>query len=180
MTDGRLRALTGERPQATVDWAAVYAENLPRVYNYCRFRTGDAALAEDLTAQTFERAWRSRDQYRSDLGAFSTWLLAIARNVAAAHFRRRRPDRELSLALVAEWADDEALDDLVQRRADLTRLRELLAGLPDRQRELIELKYGAGLTNRAIAQLIGLSESNVGTTLHRVVRQLRAAREEGP
>jgi len=50
----------------------------------------------------------------------------------------------------------------------------LLEGLTDRDRELIALKYGAGLTNRAIAQATGLSESNVGTILYRAVQTLRA------
>jgi RNA polymerase sigma-70 factor (ECF subfamily) len=52
-------------------------------------------------------------------------------------------------------------------------LRALLAQLPDRERELISLKYGAGATNRAIAKVTGLSESNVGTIVHRVVEALR-------
>jgi RNA polymerase sigma-70 factor (ECF subfamily) len=65
------------------------------------------------------------------------------------------------------------------RRAELRRLRTLLAGLPPRERELIALKYGAGTTNRAIATLTGLSESNVGTILHRTVAALRDAWDEG-
>ena len=49
----------------------------------------------------------------------------------------------------------------------------------DRERELVSLKYGAGLTNRAIARLLGLTESNVGTILHRTVTRLRAGWDEG-
>ena len=178
--NARLRALTtrGAAAAAEVDWAAVYAEQLPRVLNYFRFKVGDEALAEDLTAQTFERAWRGRGRYRDDLGAFSPWLFTIARNVAASHFRSWRPGRELPLDRLATPPQAPALEDIVQRRSDLTRLRALLARLPGRERELIELKYGAGLTNRAIAGLTGLSESNVGTTLHRTVRCLGAAWEE--
>jgi RNA polymerase sigma-70 factor (ECF subfamily) len=59
------------------------------------------------------------------------------------------------------------------RESDGDRLRALLAQLPDRERELISLKYGAGATNRAIAKVTGLSESNVGTIVHRVVEALR-------
>ena len=55
----------------------------------------------------------------------------------------------------------------------------LLAALPDRERELVALKYGAGLTNRAIARLTGLTESNVGTILHRAIVALRADWKEG-
>ena len=59
------------------------------------------------------------------------------------------------------------------RAADVERLKRLLEDLPAREQELVALKYGAEATNRAIAELTGLSETNVGTILHRVVQQLR-------
>ena len=63
--------------------------------------------------------------------------------------------------------------DVAQRQADFNRLSVLLSRLADRDRELVALKYGAGLTNRTIAGLTGLSESNVGVILHRAVQELR-------
>jgi RNA polymerase sigma-70 factor, ECF subfamily len=156
----------------TVDWEACYWEWLPRVYNFFRYHTGDDPLSEDLTATTFAKAWRARDQYSDDLSAFSTWLFTIAHNVAADHFRRQRP--QLPLDALAHLADDSRpLDEIIQRRSDSARLTALLNGLPPRDRELVALKYGAELTNRAIAKLLGLSESNVGTSLHRIVQKLR-------
>jgi RNA polymerase sigma-70 factor (ECF subfamily) len=177
--NARLRTLTGKylAGATVVDWAAAYAEQLPRVYNYFRFKVGHGPLAEDLTAQTFERAWRGRAGYRDDLGAFSTWLFTIARNVAISHFRRGQ-GQDLPLERFSAQATGATLEEAFQRRSDLARLRLLLAELPERERELIEFKYGADLTNRAIAKLTGLSESNVGTILHRAVRRLRAAWEE--
>lgn len=163
---------------AEVDWAAAYADQLPRVYNYFRFRVGDDLLAEELTAQTFERAWRERGRYRSDLGAFSTWLFTIARHLGMNHRRDHRAARELPLEWVTGLHDRQPVEDLVEQRENLGRLRLLLARLPATEQELIRLKYGAGLTNRAIARLIGLSESNVGTRLHRTVQRLRADWEE--
>ena len=59
-------------------------------------------------------------------------------------------------------------------RSDIERLARLLERLPERERELIALKYGADMTNRSIARLTGLSESNVGTILHRTIQVLRA------
>ena len=161
-----------------IDWSAVYADQLPRVYNYFRFRTGDNPLAEDLTAATFEKAWRARDQYRHDRGAASTWLFTIARSVAASHFRLRRPMRDVPLSRAEGVCDDQSVPDEMRRRDDLARLHALLARLPERERELIELKYGAALTNRAIAGLTGMGESNVGTTLHRIVHRLGRDWEE--
>jgi len=74
---------------------------------------------------------------------------------------------------VASQAADGPLEDLVERNSDFERLSRLLEGLSPRERELVSLKYGGRLTNRAIARVIGLSESNVGTILHRVVSRLR-------
>ncbi len=158
-----------------VDWDAVYAEQLPRVYNFFRYRLGDGPLAEDLTATTFEKAWRARQRYRSDLAAFSTWLFTIARNVATDAARQQRFD--LPLDAVAHQSDGYSVAAEAERRDDAERLRTLLAALPARERELVALKYGAGMTNREIARTTGLSESNVGSILHRVTQRLRNAWE---
>jgi len=153
-------------------WDLVFAEQLPRVYNFLRYRLGSEALAEDLTSITFEKAWRHRHRYRRDLAKFSTWLLTIARNTAVDHRRTEPLHSPLEAAeneAAAETPEEEAM-----LRSNFARLSALLAGLPDRERELLALKYGAGATNRAIAQVTGLSESNVGTIVHRAVAALRA------
>jgi RNA polymerase sigma-70 factor (ECF subfamily) len=154
------------------DWDAVYARELPRVYNFFRYRVGDGPVAEDLTSITFEKAWRARARYRRDLGAFSTWLFTIARNVANDHHRQRRT--EVPLEDAADRADDWTPEDAAVRREEFRRLSALLGALPARERELLALKYGADLNNREIARASGLSESNVGTILHRTVTALRA------
>jgi RNA polymerase sigma-70 factor, ECF subfamily len=155
-----------------VDWEIVYAELEPRVYNFFRYRVGDDLLAQDLTAVTFEKAWHGRMRYQRNIATFSTWLFTIARNAAANHFRR--PRRELPLDEFHEQADPASVEDAVQRRQEFSRLSSLLAGLPDREHELIALKYGGRLTNRQIAGLTRLSESNVGTILSRVIQRLHA------
>ncbi len=65
-------------------------------------------------------------------------------------------------------------EDTFQQNADFARLSVLLARLADRERELVALKYGAGLTNRVIAHLSGLTESNVGVILYRTIQTLRS------
>ena len=158
------------------DWDALYAEQLPRIYNFFRYRVGEDAVAEDLTSVTFEKAWRARMRYRRDLAGFSTWLFTIARNVAIDHYRSRRRHEPLSAAdSVAAHGTPE--DDAILR-SDCERLWRLLAPLPDRERDVLSLKYGAGLTNRAIARVLGLGESNVGTILHRTLADLRARWDE--
>jgi RNA polymerase sigma-70 factor (ECF subfamily) len=163
---------------AVVDFEAVYQAELPRVYNFFRYRIGDDQIAEDLTAATFEKAWRNREQYREDLASFSTWLFTLARRVATDYYRKRRPTVPLDEAVLV--SDPQGIEDAAQGRAEFAHLAALLAQLAERERELVALKYGAGLTNRTIARLSGLSESNVGTILYRVTRQLRAQLENEP
>jgi RNA polymerase sigma-70 factor (ECF subfamily) len=157
---------------AEPDWDQVYATELPRVLNFFRYRLGYAADVEDLTARTFEKAWRARHRYRRDLAGFSTWLLTIARHVAIDHLRARQRyeplDAAAAVASPGRTPEQHALD-----QSDSERLARLLAALEPRQRELIAMKYGAEMTNRAIADATGLSESNVGTILHRAVETLR-------
>ena len=158
------------------DFDGFYQVELPRIYNFFRYRVGDVSLAEDLTAETFEKAWRYRQRYQRDLAAFSTWLFTIARRVAQDHYRKQRSARSqtlLALDEITELAESIRTEDLVQQQADFAHLSRLLARFADRERELVALKYGAGLTNRAIAHLSGLSESNVGVILHRAVQTLR-------
>lgn len=156
---------------AEPDWGSVYTEQLPRVYNFFRYRFGNDALAEDLTSRTFEKAWLARARYRSDLAGFATWLISIARNVAVDHLRTQRP--HVSLEAAEHVPTKDTPHDDVARISDIERLVALVAKLPSREQELLALKYGAEATNRAIAELTGLSESNVGTILHRVVQALR-------
>jgi RNA polymerase sigma-70 factor (ECF subfamily) len=166
------------KPVEMVDFEAVYQTELPRVYNFFRYRVGDDQVAEDLTAETFEKAWRKREQYRADLASFSTWLFALARRVAADYFRKKRPTFPLE---ETDFVDDVSpVEDLAQERAEFAQLAKLLARLADRERELVALKYGAGLTNRDIARLTGLSETNVSTILSRVTQQLRAQWKDEP
>lgn len=166
-TEPLLSAIAGEPA-----WDAVFTEQLPRVYNFLRYRLGNEALAEDLTSRTFEKAWRQRQRYQRQVSKFSTWLLTIARNAAIDHLRTER--RHAPLEAAADIPSDASPEEEAVMRSNFARLSRLMAELDDRERELLALKYGAGATNRAIADVTGLSESNVGTIIHRAVSELRS------
>jgi RNA polymerase sigma-70 factor (ECF subfamily) len=157
---------------AEPDWDQLYTDQLRCVLNFFRYRLGDTADVEELTARTFEKAWRARHGYRRDVAGFATWLLTIARNVAIDHVRARRRYEPLDVA-AAVPSVDETPEQQALHHSDAQRLTALLAALSPRERELIAMKYGAEMTNRAIARATGLSESNVGTILHRAVETLR-------
>jgi len=167
---------TGEPLSSAVagepDWDLVFAQELPRVYNFLRYRLGDEGLAEDITSRTFEKAWRERRRYKRNVAKFSTWLLAIARNAVIDH--RRTEHLHSPLEAAADAPAPGTPEEEAVMHSNFARLFGLLAELGDREREILALKYGAGATNRTIADITGLSESNVGTIVQRAVITLRA------
>lgn len=158
------------------EWERVYREQARRVYNFFRYRVGDDAVAEDLTADTFERAWKHRHRYRNDAARFSAWLFSIARNLSIDHHRRRHWRRRLAIQTAESMESDieRSAEEGAVNTWDLEKLKKLLHGLPDREIDLVALKFGAGMTNREMAKLLDLTESNVGTLLYRVIKKLRA------
>ncbi len=141
------------------------------VHGYLASLLRDAAMAEDVTAIAFERLYRSRSRLDANRGTPRGWLFAIARNAALDELRRRRREglRDALLEpseLRTAGADAESLE----RRASV---RDALAALPLRERELVLLKFHGQLSNGEIARALGISESNAGTRLHRALSRLR-------
>jgi RNA polymerase sigma-70 factor (ECF subfamily) len=157
-------------------FARQYEAYLPRVLNYVRLRVGDKVLAQDLTARTFERALTHIDSLR-DLDAFGGWLFRIARNVIAGYYRRREPEIPL------EWVTDQAAADPspesdAERLDQLEMLQRVLAGLSEREREIIRLRFVAELPHREIGKAMGLRAGNVAVILYRALAKLREQFEQ--
>ena len=158
----------------TEGFADLYERTFPRVYAYVASLLRDRGAAEDVTAQAFERAYRKRRSYRAGRGSMEAWLFGIARNAAYDELRRRGRTEP-----VAE--PEERLSPAGDATADVAdRLAALAAGLGTLsrdERELIALKFEAGLSGAEIGTVLGISESNVGTRVSRVVAKLRVAME---
>jgi RNA polymerase sigma-70 factor (ECF subfamily) len=143
------------------------------VYAYVCTLLRDPAAAEDVTALAFERAYRRRRSFDRARGNERAWLFGIARNAALDELRRRK--RHAVLAVDPE--DPAAADALIADDGALRRtvVRAALDALSPRERELVALKFHAGLTNAEIARVLGVSASNAGTLLHRTIAKLRTA-----
>ncbi len=152
-------------------FARLYQTHLSGVFNYCLFRTGNRTVAEDLTADAFERAWRARHRYRPEQATFGTWLFTIARRVVTDWQRRqaRRPVTGLNEQQPGEVSPESQLEETEEQ----IQLRHLLHTLDPPEQELIALKFGAGMSNREIGQVIGKSETAVGSALYRLMQKLR-------
>jgi RNA polymerase sigma-70 factor (ECF subfamily) len=155
-------------------FTAIYDLYFSRIYSYVLYRLQDAQVADDITSQVFERVITKIKTYRPNRGPFAPWIFAIARNTINSHLRASRVRRWVSLdATTSQATSSPMLEEIAIRNEQMARLMELVANLDDRSRDLIALKFGAGLTNRRIAELTGLSESNVGVILYRAIGRLR-------
>jgi RNA polymerase sigma-70 factor (ECF subfamily) len=164
-------------PTAWGRFEALYRSARDDVYAYALTVLRDSAAAEDVTALAFERAYRRRRTFDRRRGEERAWLFGIARNAALDELRRRRRVAALMFdPESASGADDlgEGSDATLRRAV----VRSALASLAPRERELIALKFHAGLTNAELAQVLGVSESNAGTRLHRTLEKLRRACHE--
>jgi RNA polymerase sigma-70 factor, ECF subfamily len=160
-------------PGAPESFEALYRRLLPRVYGYVASLLRDRSAAEDVTAQAFERAYRKRRSYRASRGSADAWLFGIARNAALDELRRRK--RRAALAAEPEDALAEDPEDQAELALRRETVRTALDSLDGRERDLIALKFAGGLSNAEIGQLLGMSESNAGTKLHRTLEKLRKA-----
>jgi RNA polymerase sigma-70 factor (ECF subfamily) len=164
------------RASATpLDFEALYRAARDDVYAYVATMLRDRAAAEDVTAAAFEKAYRKQRTFRADRGSARAWLFGIARNAALDELRRRKR----TASLTAEPADLEAAapEDDAESALRRAAVRAALAGLEPRERELVALKFHAGLANAEIAAVLGVSVSNAGTQPHRAMTKLREAVE---
>ncbi len=162
------------RPARCAQFAERYRQFFPRVFAYVYGRVRNVTLAEDIVSEVFERALIKADSLRHE-DAFGTWIFTIARNVVTSHARRRArehcsPDPEVWANLASASASVEAR---VLQGEEAAALMEYVRRLPQREQEIISLKFDAELTNQQIASILGLSEGNVRVILFRSLRKLR-------
>jgi RNA polymerase sigma factor (sigma-70 family) len=159
-----------ERRLSPTSFEQLYRETFDDLYAYVATLVRDAGAAEDVVAASFERAYRRLGTYDHRRGSRRQWLFGIARHAALDELRRSK--RHASLA-----ADPGALEPAFEDGDPIRRaaVSAALAGLDARDRELVALKYFAGLDNAEIAGVLGISASNAGTRLHRAVQRLREA-----
>jgi RNA polymerase sigma-70 factor (ECF subfamily) len=138
---------------------------IKRVYAYAAYRLGDGPDAEDVTSETFERALRYRKSYDPRKGEPVAWLLGIAKRCIDGSWQKTEYATE-----DLDAVDTSDLEEETVRRLTISRA---VAVLDERDRELIALRYGADLTARQIAELLGARTNAIEVALHRALGRLR-------
>ncbi len=153
----------------------VYREYHVKLYKYTFYQVGDPAVAEDLVSEVFAKVLEKYHTYDPARAKLSTWIYAIANNTIRNY--RQKNHRHTSINL--ERVDLKyRMEDAIFKKELKEMLIQATLKLDERQRNIIALKFGAGETNREIARMLDLTESNVGTILYRALQQLRDSLKE--
>ena len=159
-------------------FSELYDRFFNKVYNYVRYHVRQPAETDDITGRIFEAALHKFGTYRAERGPVNAWLFTIARNAVIDWARGRNRRGEISLEDAAEPASAEPRPEAaLERKEEAGLLLEAVAELDERSRDIIALKFSSGMTNRDIAQMTGLGESNVGIVIYRAVKKMQAALE---
>jgi RNA polymerase sigma factor (sigma-70 family) len=154
------------------DFERLYEEHAPALFAFLAYRSGDRVLAEDLLADTFERALRARARFDRRKASEKTWLYTIALNLLRDHARRKGSETRALERIPYESGDGP--DDLagVEHRDEVQRAMTVLSA---EERDAIALRFGGDLTVPEIAKLL---DEPLPRVEGRVYRSLRKLREE--
>jgi RNA polymerase sigma-70 factor (ECF subfamily) len=154
-------------------FAEKYQQFFPRVFAYVYGRIHNVHQTEDLVSEVFERAFLKMGSLRND-EAFATWLFTIARNLVTSHARKRGRESVVDPDILKSVvATSMSVENEVLIREEVAAVVECLKKFPQREQDIVSLKFDAELTNGQIAQVMGLSEANVRVILFRTLRKLR-------
>ena len=166
---------SSSKPSNSVaEFSTYYDEYMPKVYRFIHYKINNRQLSEDLTSDVFEKAVVNFNKFDSSRGPFSAWVFTIARNVLIDHYKANK-----AYASIDEAEDIESKEPGPEEALETSETNKQLMGclstLPEREQEIVRLKFGARMNNRQISKLMGLSESNVGTILNRSLGKLKLA-----
>lgn len=165
------------RPESISEIEDLFQKFHPRVYAYVRYRVADTAEAEDVTSEIMERALTYLSSYDSRQGTWAAWLFRIAHNTWVNHLkrqqRRNRYTTEMDETVDMISAPDPGPEKYTIAQEEAARLLQCVTRLPERQQEILSLRFAGQLSNREIARVLEMNERTVSVNILRALRKLR-------
>ncbi|MDF2678826.1 MAG: polymerase subunit sigma-24 [Brevibacillus sp.] len=172
---------THDRLLSSEIFTQIYDAYYTRVYKYVCYRINNHYAAEELCSHIFEAVISKYSTFSPEKSNFEVWLFAIARNAVTDYFRSLKKKRAVfSLDSILDMVLAKPSPEEMVIQGDNNRALFLaLAKLSDKERNIIAMKYAAGLKNSEIADLLGVSGSNIGVVLYRSLKKLQKELDKG-
>ena len=175
------RKLLEEVKKNKKEFDKIYSKYYKVVLNYIRSRTSDKLISEDLTSEVFLKVYRAIDDFKWQGISISSWIFRITRNLLTDYYRKvGRQGKTLSLTEIENLFEDADAKDFVDFTSDKEQveLYNAIREFSEQDQYLIYYKFVEELSNKEIAKLTDLAESNVGTRLYRIRKKLRGILEK--
>lgn len=160
----------------TEAFGRVYDALVKPVYRYIYYRV-EPQIAEDLTEETFLKAWQNLKKYKQRKNPFSSWVFKIAHNLVCDYYRKNETTSEID-ENIADPQEHLSPERTITIKFTQTHLRTAIKKLPENSQQVIILKYINELDNNEIAKTIGKSEGAIRIIQFRALKQLRSILEE--
>jgi RNA polymerase sigma factor (sigma-70 family) len=168
-----------DRTSRVESFSRLYDAYFNYVFRYIDYRIHDPAVVADLTSAVFEKALNSFHKYDKQKAEPQTWLITIARNTVIDYYRSAARHKSQPLeTLIETAAADPSPEEQTEANEEKKILKICYSVLQEREQEIVSMKFGAELTNRRIASVLKLSETNIGAILFRAIRKLRSCFQE--
>ena len=151
----------------------IYDDCYRMVYRYFFYKTGGKELSEDLTAETFLKAYTNFSHFDDKKASVQTWLMTLAKNIYIDNFRKHKNQIYVSDELLTETPDTTDFEKEILSADTYKILYKAMSYLGDNEKNLIALKYSAELKNKEIAVIIGKSERHTAVMLGRIITKLK-------
>lgn len=156
------------------EFTYIFEAYYKRVYNYIYYRVNCSYTTEDLTSQVFEKVLLKIDSYSESKAPLEVWIITIAKNAVNDYFRGLKKHKFFSLDTIMELVGREKNpEDILLIAETNDNLSQALNTLNKRERHIVALKFGANFKNKDIAEMLQVTESNVGVILYRTMKKLK-------
>jgi len=152
--------------------AGLFEEYYDKVVRYIYIRISDQPEAEDLAGEVFLKALKSMGSYRGSAEQLRFWIFKIARNIVIDHYRKMSKRKTVNLDDV-EIADSTNVEEIAEQRLQIGELTKAMKQLTEAQREVIGLRFFAGLSSAETAQILGKSSGAVREMQCDAIQRLR-------
>jgi len=149
----------------------LYNNYYDRIYNFILKRTGHVETAEDIVSETFIKVFNNLDKYQFQGYSFSAWLYRVASNLMIDHFRKEGKHKNVDIDEYPNIADSHSADEHTLALESQEEVKLILNKLPERERQVLELKFFAQLSNQEIAEVMKISISNTGVLIYRALKK---------
>lgn len=157
-------------------YGKIYGIFYKRIWRYCHFNTQDRELSQDICQETFIKAWKAIPSFSIKKGgSLQAFLFRIARNLIIDNSRKKKT---ASLENYENLASNEDLAENVDRKDENKKLKEAMAKLNERDRQIVVLHYFEEMSGAEIARVVGIREGALRVRTHRIIKKLKELMEE--